>query len=117
MISNASILQVLAESDQLRKEADDLGPRAELEHWKKRMTRFNYLLDQLKSPDVKAALGVVLLAKSKLIKVRCDCHILLILSGCTTCSLSWILLLSLLFQWFIVRLCLVFLKTVHTLIK
>uniref|UniRef100_A0A3P8Q8G2 Dynein axonemal heavy chain 5 n=1 Tax=Astatotilapia calliptera TaxID=8154 RepID=A0A3P8Q8G2_ASTCA len=68
VISNASILQVLAESDQLRKEADDLGPRAELEHWKKRMTRFNYLLDQLKSPDVKVALGVVLLAKSKLIK-------------------------------------------------
>ncbi|XP_063344566.1 dynein axonemal heavy chain 5 isoform X2 [Pelmatolapia mariae] len=62
------IEQVLAESDQLRKEADDLGPRAELEHWKKRMTRFNYLLDQLKSPDVKAALGVLLLAKSKLIK-------------------------------------------------
>ncbi|KAK6274316.1 hypothetical protein J4Q44_G00392830, partial [Coregonus suidteri] len=29
------IEQVLAESDQLRKEADDLGPRAELDHWKK----------------------------------------------------------------------------------
>ncbi|MEQ2172271.1 hypothetical protein GOODEAATRI_019409 [Goodea atripinnis] len=43
---------VLAESDQLRKEADDLGPRAELDHWKKRMSRFNYLLDQLKTPDV-----------------------------------------------------------------
>ncbi|XP_031154494.1 dynein heavy chain 5, axonemal isoform X1 [Sander lucioperca] len=62
------IEQVLAESDQLRKEADDLGPRAELDHWKKRMSRFNYLLDQLKSPDVKAALGVLLMAKSKLIK-------------------------------------------------
>ncbi|XP_030605717.1 dynein heavy chain 5, axonemal isoform X1 [Archocentrus centrarchus] len=62
------IEQVLAESDQLRKEADDLGPRAELDHWKKRMTRFNYLLDQLKSPDVKAVLGVLLMAKSKLIK-------------------------------------------------
>ncbi|XP_070691188.1 dynein axonemal heavy chain 5 [Pempheris klunzingeri] len=60
--------QVLAESDQLRKEADDLGPRAELDHWKKRMSRFNYLLDQLKSPDVKAVLGVLLMAKSKLIK-------------------------------------------------
>lgn len=65
-----SVLQVLAESDQLRKEADDLGPRAELDHWKKRMSRFNYLLDQLKSPDVKAVLGVLLMAKSKLIKVR-----------------------------------------------
>ena len=62
--------QVLAESDQLRKEADDLGPRAELDHWKKRMSRFNYLLDQLKSPDVKAVLGVLMMAKSKLIKVR-----------------------------------------------
>lgn len=66
------VYQVLAESDQLRKEADDLGPRAELDHWKKRMSRFNYLLDQLKSPDVKAVLGVLLMAKSKLIKVRYD---------------------------------------------
>ncbi|XP_058258291.1 dynein axonemal heavy chain 5 isoform X2 [Hemibagrus wyckioides] len=62
------IEQVLAESDQLRKEADDLGPRAELDHWKKRMSRFNYLLDQLKSPNVKAVLGVLMIAKSKLIK-------------------------------------------------
>ncbi|XP_070823536.1 dynein axonemal heavy chain 5 isoform X2 [Chaetodon trifascialis] len=62
------IEQVLAESDQLRKEADDLGPRAELDHWKKRMSRFNYLLDQLKCPDVKAVLGVLLMAKSKVIK-------------------------------------------------
>ncbi|MBN3299949.1 DYH5 protein, partial [Amia calva] len=62
------IEQVLAESDQLRKEADDLGPRAELDHWKKRMSRFNYLLDQLKSSDVKAVLGVLTVAKSKLIK-------------------------------------------------
>ncbi|XP_056617792.1 dynein axonemal heavy chain 5 isoform X2 [Triplophysa dalaica] len=63
------IEQVLAESDQLRKEADDLGPRAELDHWKKRMSRFHYLLDQLKSSDVKAVLGVLIIAKSKLIKV------------------------------------------------
>ncbi|TSL82498.1 Dynein heavy chain 5, axonemal [Bagarius yarrelli] len=62
------IEQVLAESDQLRKEADDLGPRAELDHWKKRMSRFNYLLDQLKSPNVKAVLGVLMIAKSKLIR-------------------------------------------------
>ncbi|CAL8248584.1 unnamed protein product [Lota lota] len=62
------IEQVLAESDQLRKEADDLGPRAELDHWKKRMSRFNYLLDQLKTPAVKAVLGVLIVAKSKLIK-------------------------------------------------
>lgn len=61
--------QVLAENNQLRKEADDLGPRAELEHWKKRLSKFNYLLDQLKSPDVKAVLVVLAAAKSKLLKV------------------------------------------------
>ncbi|KAJ1070130.1 hypothetical protein K5549_006678 [Capra hircus] len=60
--------KVLAENNQLRKEADDLGPRAELEYWKKRLSKFNYLLDQLKSPDVKAVLAVLAAAKSKLLK-------------------------------------------------
>ncbi|XP_024917266.1 dynein heavy chain 5, axonemal [Cynoglossus semilaevis] len=62
------IEQVIVESEQLRKEDDDLGPRAELIHWKRHMSRFNHLLDQLKRPDVKAVQGVLLLAKSKLIK-------------------------------------------------
>nr|XP_013808177.1 PREDICTED: dynein heavy chain 5, axonemal isoform X2 [Apteryx mantelli mantelli] len=62
------IEQVLAENDQLRKEADDLGPRAELDHWKKRLSKFNYLMDQLKGRDVKAVLGVLTAAKSKLLK-------------------------------------------------
>nr|XP_033785734.1 dynein heavy chain 5, axonemal isoform X1 [Geotrypetes seraphini] len=62
------IEQVLAESNQLRKEADDLGPRAELDHWKKRLSKFNYLLDQLKSSDVKAVLGVLTTAKSRFLK-------------------------------------------------
>nr|XP_009683066.1 PREDICTED: dynein heavy chain 5, axonemal [Struthio camelus australis] len=62
------IEQVLAENDQLRREADDLGPRAELDHWKKRLSKFNYLMDQLKSTDVKAVLGVLTAAKSKLLK-------------------------------------------------
>nr|XP_060489937.1 dynein axonemal heavy chain 5 [Panthera onca] len=60
--------QVLAENNQLRKEADDLGPRAELEHWKKRLSKFNYLLDQLKGPDVKAVLAMLAAARSKLLK-------------------------------------------------
>ncbi|KAM9783262.1 dynein axonemal heavy chain 5-like [Neosynchiropus ocellatus] len=62
------IEQVLAESEQLRIELDDLGPRSELEYWKRRLARFNYLLDQLKIPDVKAVLGVLMIAKSKVIK-------------------------------------------------
>ncbi|KAM5264417.1 dynein axonemal heavy chain 5 [Ctenodactylus gundi] len=60
--------QVLAENNQLRKEADDVGPRAELEHWKRRLSKFNYLLDQWKSPDVTAVLAVLSAAKSKLLK-------------------------------------------------
>ena len=62
-------LQVLAESEQMRKEADDVGPKAELDHWKKRMAKFNTLVDQIKGPDCKAVVGVLLAAKSKLIKV------------------------------------------------
>ena len=62
--------QVLAESEQMRREADDIGPRAELDHWKKRMSRFNHLLDQIKGSDVKAVLGCLQANKSKLIKAR-----------------------------------------------
>ncbi len=62
-------LQVLVESEQMRREADDIGPRAELDHWKKRMAKFNYLLDQIKSREVRSVLGVLNAAKSKVLKV------------------------------------------------
>lgn len=65
-----SVLQVIAESEQLRMDSDDLGPRAELDYWKKRMSCCNYLLDQIKSPEVSTVFGVLLMSKSKLIKVR-----------------------------------------------
>lgn len=35
------IRRVLTESEQMRKEADDVGPSAELQHWKQRMVTFN----------------------------------------------------------------------------
>jgi dynein heavy chain len=35
------IEQVLAESEQIRREADDIGPTAELSYWKTRMAKFN----------------------------------------------------------------------------
>ena len=38
---------VLAESEQIRREADNIGPRAELDYWKKRTSKFNYLLDRV----------------------------------------------------------------------
>lgn len=61
--------KVLAESEQMRKEADDVGPKAELDHWKKRMAKFNSLLDQIKGAECKAVVGVLHAAKSKLLKV------------------------------------------------
>lgn len=58
------------------------------------MSRFNHLLDQLKRPDVKAVQGVLLLAKSKLIKVQSDCQsvrfenmcFIFSFSNCSFCS-------------------------------
>ena len=41
----------------MRKEADNVGPKAELDHWKKRMAKFNSLLDQIKGPDCKGGGG------------------------------------------------------------
>ncbi|CAF0837526.1 unnamed protein product [Adineta steineri] len=60
--------QVLAESEQIRREADNIGPRAELDYWKKRMTKFNFLLHQIKGQDVKAVLTILQTARSKLIQ-------------------------------------------------
>eukprot|EP00794_Sanderia_malayensis_P018805 gene18805-20701_t len=62
------IEQVLAESEQMRREADNVGPKAELDHWKKRMAKFNSLLDQIKSTDCKTVTGILLTAKSKIVK-------------------------------------------------
>lgn len=64
------IWQVLAEAEQIRKEADNVGPRAELDFWKRRMTKFNHLLDQIKMPQVKAVLGIISAAKSRTLRVR-----------------------------------------------
>ncbi|XP_046353935.2 dynein axonemal heavy chain 5-like isoform X1 [Haliotis rufescens] len=62
------IEQVLAESEQMRREADDIGPTAELAYWKSRMARFNNLLEQMKNPRVKRVVGVLQVAKSKSLK-------------------------------------------------
>ena len=64
--------QVLTQSEQMRKEADDVGPKAELEHWKQRMARFNSLLDNIKSQKCKAVVGVLTATKSKLLKVSAE---------------------------------------------
>ncbi|KAI9325129.1 dynein heavy chain, N-terminal region 1-domain-containing protein [Obelidium mucronatum] len=59
------IEQVLAESEQMRKEADDIGPNAELAHWKARMVKFNSITDQLKSSTCKKVIGILNAVKSR----------------------------------------------------
>ncbi|KAI3354987.1 hypothetical protein L3Q82_004779 [Scortum barcoo] len=60
--------QVLTESEQMRKEADDVGPLAELEHWKRRMVTFNSLMEEVKRPEVKRTLGVLQVTKSRILR-------------------------------------------------
>ncbi|XP_064651602.1 dynein axonemal heavy chain 8-like [Lineus longissimus] len=63
------IKQVLAESDQMRKEADDTGPLAELEHWRQLTARFNSILEQIKGHHCKMVINILNAAKSKVIKL------------------------------------------------
>eukprot|EP00117_Sycon_ciliatum_P004310 scpid857/ scgid8744/ Dynein heavy chain 5, axonemal; Axonemal beta dynein heavy chain 5; Ciliary dynein heavy chain 5 len=62
------IEQVLTESEQMRKEADNVGPSVELDHWKQRTAKFNSLLDCINSPSCRAVIGILTATKSKLIK-------------------------------------------------
>ncbi|XP_051465193.1 dynein axonemal heavy chain 5-like [Apus apus] len=62
------IRQVLVESEQIRREADDVGPSAELEYWKARMSLFNSLLDEIKSSRVKKIISILQAARSKSLK-------------------------------------------------
>ncbi|XP_070548103.1 dynein axonemal heavy chain 8-like [Ptychodera flava] len=66
------IEQVLAESDQMRKEADDTGPLAELEHWRFLNAKFNSILQQIKGKKCKTAISILHAAKSKVLKIWKD---------------------------------------------
>ncbi|NXU17387.1 DYH5 protein, partial [Pardalotus punctatus] len=68
LIWTKQIRQVLVESEQIRREADDVGPSAELEHWKSRMSSFNSLLDEIKSSRVKKIISILQAARSKTLK-------------------------------------------------
>ncbi|KAM6185105.1 dynein axonemal heavy chain 8 [Rhynchocyon petersi] len=68
MIWYKQIEQVLIESEQMRKEADDSGPLTELEHWKRMSAKFNYIIEQIKGPNCKAVINVLNVAHSKLLK-------------------------------------------------
>ena len=63
------VWQILTQSEQMRKEADDVGPRAELEYWKKRMAKYDSLTTCVKSPQYRAIINVLVASKSKVLQV------------------------------------------------
>jgi hypothetical protein len=59
---------VVAASQQLRTEADNVGPHAELEHWKSRTATFNGLLEQMTCKATTSVIGVLNAGKSKVLE-------------------------------------------------
>ena len=70
---------ILTKSEQIRKEPYNVGPQAELEHWKKRMAKFDSLTTSLKSPLCKVVINILVAAKSKVLQVSlfvsCSLHV------------------------------------------
>uniref|UniRef100_H2ZG63 Uncharacterized protein n=1 Tax=Ciona savignyi TaxID=51511 RepID=H2ZG63_CIOSA len=60
--------QILVVSEQIQCEADDIGPSAELDHWKRRTARFDCLLSEIRKPRVRAITAALHALKSKAIK-------------------------------------------------
>ncbi|XP_073412523.1 dynein axonemal heavy chain 8 [Dendrobates tinctorius] len=69
MVWLSQIQKVMSESEQIRKEADDSGPITELDHWIRLYVRFSFIIEQVKGDNFKAIITVLVVAKSKLIKM------------------------------------------------
>ena len=67
--------ELLFESEQLRRETDDLGPQDEIEYWKIRMCRLTLLVEQLSSQQTKMVSVTLRTGHSKLLKIWVDCEI------------------------------------------
>ncbi|CAH4038579.1 unnamed protein product [Pieris brassicae] len=66
------IMEILSESEQLRREVDSSGPQDELEYWKKRGAQFSQLVSYLQDHEVQLTLTCLQLANSKVIKLWRD---------------------------------------------
>ncbi|XP_039763737.1 dynein heavy chain 5, axonemal [Pararge aegeria] len=66
------IMEILSESEQLRREVDSSGPQDELEYWKKRGAQFSQLVSYLQNVEVQLTLTCLQLANSKVIKIWRD---------------------------------------------
>lgn len=62
-----AIQAVIVANDAIRSEADNVGPHAELGHWRQQSSSFVGILDQMKRPQCVAAITVLKVAKSKIL--------------------------------------------------
>lgn len=60
---------MLVEAGQIRKEKDDIGPIAELEYWRKLLTKFMSVVEFIKSEKMKMCLQCMRWSRSKLLPV------------------------------------------------
>lgn len=67
--SSSCDFQEINEIELVRVEKENDGPHTEVRYWKKRMTRFNSLLEQLKSKDVSIVHTILKLANSGTLQV------------------------------------------------
>ncbi|XP_026319438.1 dynein heavy chain 8, axonemal-like [Hyposmocoma kahamanoa] len=62
------ITMVLVQSKQLRRESSNIGPLAELDHWRRQLTTFTSIIEHIKSGPCQMYLHALIIAKSKLLK-------------------------------------------------
>ncbi|XP_061708954.1 dynein axonemal heavy chain 8 [Cydia pomonella] len=62
------ITMVLVQSQQLRREPSNIGPLAELDHWRRQLTTFTSIIEHIKSDLCQMYIHTLIRAKSKLIK-------------------------------------------------
>ena len=53
----------------MRREADDTGPLAELEHWRGLNAKYNSILEQIRAKDCRMAIQILHIAKSPVLQV------------------------------------------------
>nr|XP_026487863.1 dynein heavy chain 8, axonemal-like [Vanessa tameamea] len=62
------IMMVLVQSQQLRREPSNIGPLAELDHWRRQLTSFTSIIEHIKCDPCQMYIHTLIRAKSKLIK-------------------------------------------------
>ncbi|KAJ8735702.1 hypothetical protein PYW07_007322 [Mythimna separata] len=62
------ITMVLVQSQQLRREPSNIGPLAELDHWRRQLTTFTSIIEHIKSVPTAMYIHTLIRAKSKLLK-------------------------------------------------